>query len=63
MGGKASTTKVNGIRVGDPNKSKTGKPNLHAKSTSDLQAMLGTVRPKMVSKVSNVLQRKAGRGR
>lgn len=63
MGGKATAKKVGGIRVGDPNKTKTGKPNLHAKSTSDLQAMLGTVRPKMVQKVNNVLQRKAGRGR
>lgn len=63
MGGKATAKKVGGIRVGDPNKTKTGKPNLHSKSNEQLQQMLTSVRPKQVQKVASVLQRRSGRGR
>lgn len=47
----------------DPNTHKTGKPNLHSKSISDLQAMANTARPKQKPMINRMIAKKSGRGR
>lgn len=61
MGDKSR--KVNGVRIGNPNETKTGKPNLHSKTTEQLTQMLASARPKQMPKINNVLMRRTGRGR
>jgi hypothetical protein len=50
----------------EPNKTKTGKPNLKVMNVGQLEDMKATARPKMVpvinNRINNVM-RKAGRGR
>jgi hypothetical protein len=50
----------------EPNKTKTGKPNLKVMNVNQLEEMRSTARPKMIpvinNRINNVM-RKAGRGR
>ena len=47
----------------DPNKTKTGKPNLHSMSVENLNQMLQSTRPKNVNTINKVIMKKSGRGR
>jgi hypothetical protein len=46
----------------DPNTTKSGKPKLHSKPLSELQAMVKTVRPKRLQMLNKAIMKKTGRG-